>query len=102
MEACKQHPHTNTVAVAGAADAHVLGAVVKAEKINLVKPILVGEMCIRDSILVGAIRNWNWLCDPTGAPDSQRYGRKSRRAIFFLLGVLLIVVGIWGFVLKLK
>ena len=53
-------------------------------------------------ILVGAIRNWNWLCDPTGAPDSHRYGRKSRRVIFFLLGVLLIVVGIWGFVLKLK
>ena len=43
VEACKQHPHTNTVAVAGAADAHVLGAVVKAEKINLVKPILVGD-----------------------------------------------------------
>ena len=53
-------------------------------------------------ILVGAIRNWIWLCDPTGAPDSQRYGRKSRRVIFFLLGVLLIVVGIWGFVLKLQ
>ena len=43
VEACKQHPHTNTVAVAGAPDAHVLGAVVKAEKINLVKPILVGD-----------------------------------------------------------
>lgn len=43
VEACRQHPHTNTVAVAGAADTHVLGAVVKAEKINLVKPILVGD-----------------------------------------------------------
>ena len=53
-------------------------------------------------ILVGAICNWNWLCDPTGAPDSQRYGRGSRRMIFFALGVLLIVVSIWGFVLKLK
>ena len=53
-------------------------------------------------ILVGAIRNRNWICDPTGAPDSQRYGRKSRRVIFFLLGVLLIVVGIWELVLKLK
>lgn len=53
-------------------------------------------------ILVGVIRNWNWLCDPTGAPDSHRYGRKSRRVIFFLLGVLLIVAGIWGFVLKVK
>ena len=53
-------------------------------------------------ILIGAIRNWNWLCDPTGKPDSHRYGRGSRRAIFFLLGVLLIVVSIWGFVLKLQ
>ena len=53
-------------------------------------------------ILIGAIRNWNWLCDPTDKPDSHRYGRGSRRVIFFLLGVLLIVVSIWGFVLKLK
>ena len=53
-------------------------------------------------ILIGAIRNWNWLCDPTGKPDSHRYGRGSRRVIFFLLGVALIVVGIWGFVLALK
>lgn len=53
-------------------------------------------------ILIGAIRNWNWLCDPTGKPDSHRYGRGSRRMIFFLLGVLLIVVSIWGFVLKLQ
>ena len=53
-------------------------------------------------ILIVAIRNWNWLCDPTGKPDSHRYGRGSRRVIFFLLGVLLIVVSIWGFVLKLQ
>ena len=53
-------------------------------------------------ILIGAIRNWNWLCVPTGKPDSHRYGRGSRRMIFFLLGVLLIVVSIWGFVLKLQ
>ena len=53
-------------------------------------------------ILIGAIRNWNWLCDPTGKPDSHRYGRGSRRVIFFLLGVLLIVGSIWGFVLKLQ
>ena len=53
-------------------------------------------------ILIGAIRNWNWLCDPTGKPDSHRYGRGSRRVIFFLLGVLLIVVSIWRFVLKLQ
>lgn len=53
-------------------------------------------------VLIGAILNWNWLCDPTGAPHSHRYGRGSRRVIFFLMGVVLIVVGIWGLVLALK
>ncbi|WP_347024157.1 Imm17 family immunity protein [Hungatella hathewayi] len=47
-------------------------------------------------ILIGAIMNWNWLCDPTGAPHSNRFGRGSRRVIFFLLGVVLIVVSIWA------
>ena len=53
-------------------------------------------------ILIGAIRNWNWLCDPTGTRDAHRHSRGYRRVVFFLLGVLLIVVSIWGFVLKLK
>ena len=51
-------------------------------------------------LLIGAIRNWNWLCDPTGMQDAYRHGRGYRRAIFFLLGALLIVVSIWGFMLK--
>ena len=51
-------------------------------------------------LLIGAIRNWNWLCDPTGTQDAYRHGRGYRRAIFFLLGALLIVVSIWGFMLK--
>ena len=49
-------------------------------------------------LLAGAIRNWNWLCDPTGTSDAYRHSRGYRRAIFFLLSVLLIVVSIWGFV----
>ena len=53
-------------------------------------------------ILIGAIRNWNWLCDPTGTRDAHRHRRGCRRVVFFLLGVLLIMVSIWGFVLKLK
>lgn len=52
-------------------------------------------------VLVGAIMNWNWLCDPTGKPDSHRYGRGSRRVIFFLLGIVLIVVSIWSLVMAL-
>ena len=50
-------------------------------------------------MLIGTIRNWNWLCDPTGAPDSHRYGRGSRRVIFFLLGIVLIVTSIMAWVL---
>lgn len=44
VEKCKQRPHTKTVAVAGAADEHVLEAIVEAEKIDLVKPILIGKV----------------------------------------------------------
>ena len=47
-------------------------------------------------LLIGAIMNWNWLCDPTGKPDSHRYGRGSRRVIFFLL---VIVVSIMSWLL---
>ena len=53
-------------------------------------------------LLAGAIRNWNWLCDPAGTSDAYRHGRGYRRGIFFLLGVLLIIVSILGFMLKLK
>lgn len=49
-------------------------------------------------ILIGAIMNWNWLCAPTGKPDSHRYGRGARRAIFFLLGIVLTVVSIMSLV----
>ena len=50
-------------------------------------------------LLIGAIMNWNWLCDPTGKPDSHRYGRGSRRGIVFLLGIVLIVTSIMSWVL---
>ena len=50
-------------------------------------------------ILIGTIRNWNWLCDPTEAPDSHRYGRGSRRVIFFLLGIVLIVTSVMSWML---
>ena len=52
--------------------------------------------------VVGSIRNWNWMCDPTGKPYPHRYGRHSRRVIFFLLGLVLIVVSIWSLVLGMK
>lgn len=53
-------------------------------------------------VLIGSILDWNWLCDPIGTPRSHRYGRGFRRAIFFLLGAVLIVTGVWGIVLRLK
>ena len=52
-------------------------------------------------ILTGAIQNWNWLCDPSGTPDVHRHSRGCRRWMFFLLGIVLIAVSIWGFVLAL-
>ena len=52
--------------------------------------------------VVDSIRNWNWMCDPTGKPDSHRYGRGSRRVIFFLLGLVLIVASIWSLVPEMK
>lgn len=49
--------------------------------------------------VAGSILNWNWICDPTGKPDSHRYSRGSRRVIFFLLGIVLIVTSIMSWVL---
>ena len=50
-------------------------------------------------ILLGAIMNWNWLCDPIGKPDSHLYGRGSRRLIFFLSGIVLIAASIMSWLL---
>ena len=59
----------------------------------------IASVIIGAVILIGAIRNWNWLCDPTGKPDSHRYGRGSRRVIFFLLGIVLIVTSVMSWML---
>lgn len=53
-------------------------------------------------LIIGAIKNWNWLCDPTGKPYSHRYGRGERRVFFFLIGALLVIISIWSLILKLK
>ncbi len=47
-------------------------------------------------LIAGAALNWNWLCDPAGAPQSHRYGRNARRVIFFLGGLVLVVTGVWS------
>ena len=39
----------------------------------------IASVIIGAVILIGAIRNWNWLCDPTGTRDAHRHGRGYRR-----------------------
>lgn len=50
-------------------------------------------------LIVGAVRNWNWLCDPAGAPYAYLLGRGARRVIFLLLGVVLVIVSLWSLAL---
>ena len=33
----------------------------------------IASVIIGAVILIGAIRNWNWLCDPTGTRDAHRF-----------------------------
>ena len=48
----------------------------------------IASVLIGAVILIGAIRNWNWLCDPTGTRDAHRHSRGYRRVVFFLLDEL--------------
>ena len=43
----------------------------------------IASVLIGAVILIGAIRNWNWLCDPTGTRDAHRHSRGYRRVVFF-------------------
>ena len=46
--------------------------------------------------LAGAIRNWNWLCDPSGTRDAQSpFGRGGRRLAFGTLGLAMVVISLW-------
>lgn len=42
-------------------------------------------------LVVGAVKNWNWLCNPVGKPDAQLLSRGMYRLIFGALGLILIV-----------
>ena len=46
----------------------------------------IASVLIGAVILIGAIRNWNWLCDPTGTRDAHRHSRGYRRGGLFLGG----------------
>ena len=56
-------------------------------------------MIIGAVLLMGAVMNWSWLCDSVGKPASHRYGRGSRRVIFCLLGIVLIVTSMMSWML---
>ena len=52
--------------------------------------IVIGVVCV-----IGAVRDWDWLCDPAGTRQAQSmFGRSGRRLIFGLCGGLLIVLGV--------
>lgn len=53
---------------------------------NNVICLLFGSLCI-----IGAIRDWNWLCDPTGKPSCAASTRGLLRAVFLMLGTILVV-----------
>ena len=44
-------------------------------------------------LVVGAVKNWNWLCNPVGKPDAQFLSRGMYRLIFGALGLILIFFG---------
>ena len=43
-------------------------------------------------LAVGAVKNWNWLCNPV-KPDAQLLSRGMYRLIFGALGLILIFCG---------
>lgn len=44
-------------------------------------------------LAVGAVKNWNLLCNPVGKPDAQLLSRGMYRLIFGALGLILIFCG---------
>lgn len=44
-------------------------------------------------LAVGAVKNWNRLCNPVGKPDAQLLSRSMYRLIFGALGLILIFCG---------
>ena len=44
-------------------------------------------------LAVGAVKNWNGLCNPVGNPDAQLLSRGMYRLIFGALGLILIFCG---------
>lgn len=45
--------------------------------------------------ILGAIRDWDWLYDPTGKPHAPLLTRGLLRAVFLMLGTILVVCSVW-------
>ena len=46
--------------------------------------------------LLGAILNWNWLCNPKGTRSVYSiFGRTGHRIAFGVGGAVLLIVGVW-------
>lgn len=41
-------------------------------------------------LVVGAVKDWGWLCSPVGKPDGHLLSRGMYRLIFGALGLILI------------
>lgn len=46
-------------------------------------------------LIIGAWKNWDWLCDPVGKPYNTYLTRGLLRFIFFGCGFVLVVSGAW-------
>ena len=48
-------------------------------------------------LIIGSLMDWEWLCNPQGAPYAWQYGgsRGMRRLIFIALGAVLLLAGGW-------
>lgn len=44
-------------------------------------------------LAVGAVKNWNWLCNQVGKPDAHLLSRGMYRLIFGAFGLILIFCG---------
>lgn len=54
-------------------------------------------LCLLTGVLliIGAWKNWNWLCDPVGKPYNTYLTRGLLRLIFCGCGFVLVVSGAW-------
>ncbi len=56
--------------------------------------LILGVICV-----IGSIKNYDWLCDPTGKPHATFLTRGLLRFIFLILGCLIVFISLY-FILK--